>query len=101
MVFSKFQTALFFTFQKSTTEILNEYVELIKKTANCLPDSVILIAALIENNLPPDVIPLGDSTLIQLMSMSLYDELGNDSPISEALCRCESQALGQFQKHTE
>lgn len=72
-----------------------------KVTANCLPDNVIIFCTLIEDNLPPDVIPLGNSVLIQLMAMSLYDELGTDSPVSEALCRYESQAPVQFQKDIE
>ncbi len=68
---------------------------------NCLPEGVILLSTFLDNILPPDVIPVGNLVLIQLMIMTLYDELGNDSPISESLCRLESNKLEDFQIRVE
>lgn len=74
------------------------YLDYMKSTINCLPEGVIHLSQLIENVLPADVIPLGDSSLIQLMAITLYDELGSESPVSELLCRLETNDLQEFQK---
>ena len=73
-------------------------MENLTSTVDCLPEGVVITASLIENILPPDIIPAGDSVLIQLMMTALYDELGNESRISEALCRTESKKFKKLLK---
>lgn len=77
------------------------YFEYMKSVVSCLHDGIVLLSSLIENILPPDVIPLGNSVLIQLMTMSLYDELGSESLIAEILCRYKSHKLYEFRKNIE
>lgn len=79
-------------------KIIIEYVENMILIADSLPEGVIITASLIENILPPDILPAGDSILIQLMVTALYDELGNESPVAEALCRIDIQELKTLQK---
>lgn len=83
---------------KVPSDTLQLYLDCMKSTINCLPEGVIQFSQLIENILPADVIPLGDSALIQLMVITLYDELGTESPVSELLCRLETNNLQEFQK---
>lgn len=70
-----------------------------KSTINCLPEGVLHVSQLLENILPADVVPLGDSSLIQLMAITLYDELGTESQVSELLCRLETNDLQEFQRN--
>lgn len=68
---------------------------------NCLPNGILLLSSFIEDNLPPDVLPLEESVPVQMMAMCLYDELGSESYISEALCRLENNKMKPLQKNVE
>ena len=75
------------------------YLDNMNSTINCLPEGVLYVSQLLENILPADVVPLGDSLLSQLIAITLYDELGTESPVSELLCRVETNDLREFQKN--
>lgn len=72
-----------------------------KTMVNCLPDGILILSSFIEDNLPPDILPLENSVLIQMLAMCLYDELGSESKISEALCKLENNKVESPQNNIE
>ena len=81
--------------------IIRRYIDCMKQMMNCLSDGILLFSSFIEDNLPPDILPLEESALIQMMAMCLYDELGSESRVSEALCRLENNKIEPLQKNLE
>jgi hypothetical protein len=75
----------------SIDQAMDVTMDCLIQLTDCLPTSVLHTAAVLEDAVPADVHPVGNSVLLQLMVAALYSQLqgaaGNTATaLAEALC---------------